>query len=209
MEPGFKRGAFLYSRGAPVSSGFPIVVIDGIQQRSRIPVVLPVPSFPLATQGPTIGYTKIEESATSIPYSQPTQAANKSRLNSYERSLLEKAALRKSFLKKWIEEQEQLSHLSFNDTKYVIYTPIGYGLGNCLSILSEAIMLSWITHRRFLSRIVVYKQCSLPLPVLFLLLFASPSGLHDRPFKSEPSPNETQTRRSAPPLRRRLPAAAT
>lgn len=114
--------------------------------------------IPLATQGPSyspLGYTTTEELETRIPYSQPTSAANESRLNSYERSLLEKANLRKGFLKKWIEEQERLSHVPFNDTQFVIYTPIGYGLGNCLSILSEAIVLSWITHRRFLSTAVI------------------------------------------------------
>ena len=84
------------------------------------------------------------EPETPIPFSQPTVVGNRSHLNSYERSLLEKAKLRKSFLKKWIEEQERLSHLPYNDTNFVIYTPIGYGLGNCLSILSEAIVLSWI-----------------------------------------------------------------
>ena len=110
--------------------------------------------IPLVAQEPIqspIGYTMTVEPESPIPYSQPIVVGKRNHLNSYERSLLEKEKLRKSFLKKWLEEQERLSHLPYNDTNFVIYTPIGYGLGNCLSILSEAIVLSWITHRRFLS----------------------------------------------------------
>ena len=115
--------------------------------------------IPLGTQEPIhspVEYTKTVEPETSIPYSQPTVVGNRSHLNSYERSLLEKASLRKSFLKKWVEEQERLSHIPYNETEFVIYTPIGYGLGNCLSMLSEAIVLSWITHRRFLSTVLLH-----------------------------------------------------
>ena len=67
--------------------------------------------IPLVAQEPIqspIGYTMTLEPETPIPFSQPTVVGNRSHLNSYERSLLEKTKLRKSFLKKWIVDTMKL-----------------------------------------------------------------------------------------------------
>ena len=80
----------------------------------------------------------------------PTQKVKK--LNAYERGLLEKEQLREKFLKEWIQEQEELRLYPGRSPKNIIYSPVVSGLGNMLATLSEAIVLSWVTHRRLRSR---------------------------------------------------------
>ena len=82
-----------------------------------------------------------------------TEAIQKPKLNAYERGLLEKELLREEFLKEWIKEQEEMRLYPSNSPKYIVFSPVVSGVGNMLATLSEAIVLSWVTHRRLRSMI--------------------------------------------------------
>ena len=74
------------------------------------------------------------------------------KLTAYERSLLEKKDKRMAFLHKWINAQDEMRLYPTNQTKYILFNPATSGLGNTLAVLAEAIVLSWVTNRRLLSR---------------------------------------------------------
>ena len=81
----------------------------------------------------------------------------KIKLTAYERSLLEKKEKRMAFLHRWINAQDEMRLYPTNQTKYIIFNPSTSGLGNTLAVLAEAIVLSWVTNRRLLSRNCISK----------------------------------------------------
>lgn len=73
------------------------------------------------------------------------------KLNSYERSLLEKEKKRDEFLKKYVAEQTEMFLYPSTAPRFVIVYPVTSGIGNNLAILAEGILMSAITRRRLLS----------------------------------------------------------
>ena len=124
---------------------------------------------------------KSKKPVSSLMVKNRTQASVKKntvqemKLTAYERSLLEKKDKRMAFLHKWINAQDEMRLYPTNQTKYILFNPATSGLGNTLAVLAEAIVLSWVTNRRLLSRYCMFGGVtgSLQLCLFSALLFAS------------------------------------
>ena len=83
--------------------------------------------------------------------SNATAGANKRKPNAYERKVQRRKEQREVFLDLIRKQQNVELSQESADTRYVVYYPVEAGFGNVISVMVEAILVSFITRRRFYS----------------------------------------------------------
>lgn len=89
---------------------------------------------------------------TALVPKQVNTSKPKVKMNSYERMLLEKKALRDNFAKKFAKQQNEEILPSNDTTKYVVFKPGQAGFGNSMAVLAEALLFAYFSKRHFYSR---------------------------------------------------------
>ena len=92
-----------------------------------------------------------KENAKRVSSGNGTGKITKRKLNKYEQKVLKKKQQRDNFLELLRHQQDKGLEEEQNNTRYVIFYPIEAGFGNLVSVLAEAIVVSFITNRHFYS----------------------------------------------------------
>lgn len=74
----------------------------------------------------------------------------------YEEKMEKKEKLRLQFLETLVQQQKNNTNSGKGDDQILILYPIFSGLGNNMAVLAEAILVSFLTNRRFYCIVPLY-----------------------------------------------------